>query len=48
VIEGEAPLPFWPGELSNGEFVPGPPTVRDRWIARLTLARVAEVADRPR
>lgn len=42
------PLPFLPGEVTNGEFVPGPRTARDRWIADLTLARVAEAADRLR
>jgi hypothetical protein len=44
----ERPLPFWPGEASNGEFVPRAPTDRDRWIAHLTLARVMEAADRLR
>jgi len=42
------PLPFQPGEVSNGEFVPRPPRRRDEWIASLTLARVAEAADRLR
>ena len=36
-------LPFVPGEVGNGELVPGPPTARDRWIVRETLAR-SEVA----
>lgn len=42
------PLPFLPGEVGNGEFVPAPPTKRDAWITYLTLARVAEAADRLR
>lgn len=41
-----APLPFLPGEVSNGEFIPRSPTSRDRTIARLALARAAETADR--
>jgi predicted TIM-barrel fold metal-dependent hydrolase len=37
-------LPFLPGEVGNGEFVPGPPTARDRWIVRETLARSERAA----
>jgi hypothetical protein len=40
------PLPFVPGEVSNGEFVPGPPTARDRAIVRETLRRAEAAADR--
>ncbi len=40
------PLPFVPGEVGNGEFVPGPPTPRDRWIARETLRRAEDAAAR--
>jgi predicted TIM-barrel fold metal-dependent hydrolase len=40
------PLPFEPGPVTNGEYVPEPSTPRDRWIAHETLARVAEAADR--
>ena len=43
---GSPPLPFLPGEVSNGEFVPRPPSQRDRWIADLALARVGDAADR--
>ncbi len=39
-------LPIRPAESSNGEFLPRPPTARDRLIAATTLARVAEAADR--
>jgi hypothetical protein len=42
----ERPLPFWPGEATNGEFIPDAPTDRDRWVAHLTLARVMEAANR--
>ena len=40
------PLPFVPGEVGNGEFVPGPPTERDRWIVRETLRRAEDAAAR--
>jgi hypothetical protein len=40
------PLPFVPGEVGNGEFVPGPPTERDRWIASETLRRAEDAAAR--
>jgi uncharacterized protein len=44
---GDPPrLPFLPGEVSNGEFIPRAPTPRDRAITRLALARAAEAADR--
>ena len=39
-------LPFLPGEVSNGEFVPRAPTRRDRWIAEATLARADAAARR--
>jgi hypothetical protein len=45
---GPPSLPFHPGPVTNGEFVPLPASRRDRWIAELTLARVAELADRLR
>jgi hypothetical protein len=40
------PLPFLPGEVSNGEFVPRAPTARDRAIVRAALAKGADAADR--
>ena len=40
------PLPFVPGEVGNGEFVPGPPTDRDRWIVAETLRRAEDAAAR--
>ena len=40
------PLPFVPGEVSNGEFVPRSPTARDRWIEAETRRRVDLVASR--
>src|SRR6478735_6382623 len=40
------PLPFVPGEVGNGEFVPGPPTERDRWIVDETLRRAEDAAAR--
>ncbi|MFP3900368.1 MAG: amidohydrolase family protein [Acidimicrobiia bacterium] len=40
------PLPFLPGEVSNGEFVPRAPTTRDRDVVRATLLRASEAADR--
>lgn len=33
-----APLPFRPGQVSNGEFVPAAATPRDREVARLIVA----------
>lgn len=42
------PLPFLPGEVTNGEFLPRPPARSDHDIAALTLARVAEAAERLR
>jgi hypothetical protein len=42
----DAPLPFLPGEVSNGEFVPRGPTARDRAIARAALARADDAARR--
>jgi predicted TIM-barrel fold metal-dependent hydrolase len=44
--DGPAPLPFVPGEVSNGEFVPGPVSARDREIVRLTLRRAEVAAER--
>jgi hypothetical protein len=44
--EGPPPLPFLPAEVSNGEFVPRPPTAHDRAVIRETLARAADAADR--
>ena len=44
--EASPPLPFLPGEVSNGEFVPRAPTTRDRAIVRAALARSADAADR--
>jgi hypothetical protein len=43
---GPPPLPFLPGEVSNGEFVPRGASARERSIARLALARAADAADR--
>jgi hypothetical protein len=40
------PLPFLPGEVGNGEFVPAAPTERDRLIVRETLALAEEAARR--
>jgi hypothetical protein len=42
----DAPLPFLPGEVSNGEFVPRGPTARDWAIARAALARADDAARR--
>ncbi|HLM28810.1 MAG TPA: hypothetical protein VK360_02720, partial [Acidimicrobiales bacterium] len=42
----DAPLPFLPGEVSNGEFVPRGPTARDRAIARAALALADDAARR--
>lgn len=41
-----APLPFRPGEVSNGEFVPRADTARDRLIATEGVARAVVAADR--
>jgi uncharacterized protein len=40
------PLPFRVGVVSNGEFIPPPPTALDRWIEHETLARASDAADR--
>ena len=40
------PLPFVPGEVGNGEFVPRAPTERDHWIAAETLRRADDAAAR--
>ena len=46
-LESQAPpLPFVPGEVSNGEFVPVAPRSRDRWIAAETLRRAEQAARR--
>ncbi len=42
----DAPLPFLPGEVSNGEFVPRGPTARDGAIVRAALARADDAARR--
>lgn len=39
-------LPILPGEVSNGEFVPRPPTARDRWIVAEVLHRADRIARR--
>jgi predicted TIM-barrel fold metal-dependent hydrolase len=39
-------LPLVPGPLSNGEFVPAPPSARDEQVRRAALRRAAEAADR--
>ena len=44
--EGPPPLPFLPGEVSNGEFIPRPLTAHDRAVIAETLARAADAADR--
>lgn len=41
-------LPFQPGIVSNGEFVPPEPTLRHRRIAALALERAEEIARRRR
>jgi hypothetical protein len=40
------PLPFRAGEVSNGEFIPRPPTARDRAIEQVTLERADQIARR--
>lgn len=45
-VHGAPALPFVPGEVSNGEFIPGPPRARDAAIEALTLARAEECARR--
>jgi hypothetical protein len=44
--DGPLPLPFVPGEVGNGEFVPRPPTARDKAIVEETLRRVEAAAAR--
>ncbi len=44
--EQELTLPILPGEVSNGEFVPRPPTARDRFIVAQVLRRADEIARR--
>ena len=46
-MAGRLPLPFVPGVVSNGEFLPPPPTRRARMIEREAL-RLAEDASRRR
>ncbi len=46
-LEEEPPLlPLVPGEVSNGEFVPRPPSPRDRRVAALALDGATEAARR--
>lgn len=40
------PLPFRPGPVSNGEFVPPPPSARDREVARRIVAGADAAARR--
>ncbi|MET0882052.1 MAG: amidohydrolase family protein [Acidimicrobiales bacterium] len=44
--DGPPRLPLAPGELSNGEFVPRPPTAGDRAVARSMYERSSEAAAR--
>lgn len=44
--EADPALPLVPGEVSNGEFVPRPPTERDRWVAAEVLRRSEGIARR--
>lgn len=37
-------LPIWPLEVSNGEFVPRPPSARDQAVTRAVLDRIARAA----
>ena len=39
-------LPFRPGVVSNGEFVPNDPTPADRRIAHIAMERGTEIARR--
>lgn len=39
-------LPYWPFEVSNGEFVPRPPTAHDRAVTRAVLDRIELAARR--
>ncbi len=39
-------LPIWPMETSNGEYVPRPPTARDRAVTRAVLDRIETAAAR--
>lgn len=41
---GDPPLPLLPGEVGNGEFLPRPPTPRDRAIVDEILARAEAIA----
>ena len=40
----DPPLPILPGEVSNGEFLPRPPTSRDRTIVDELLSRGSDLA----
>ena len=40
----DPPLPILPGEVSNGEFLPRPPTSRDRTIVDELLSRASDLA----
>ena len=44
--EPEVPLPFLPGEVGNGEFLPRPPTARDRAVVRQCLAEADRASRR--
>jgi hypothetical protein len=46
VDEPEVPLPFLPGEVGNGEFLPRPPTARDRAVVRQCLAEADRASRR--
>ena len=39
-------LPIWPVSVSNGEFLPAPPTGRDQEVVRRVLARIDGAAAR--
>lgn len=39
-------LPLWPGDVSNGEFIPRPPSAHEREVARQAIERAARAADR--
>ena len=44
--DSPAPLPFRPGPVSNGEFVPAAPTAHDREVARRIVAGADAAARR--
>ena len=45
-MSDDPPLPFLPGQVSNGEFVPPGVTARDRDVVRLALATAEQAARR--